>query len=157
VIHSKPFQMLCSQNTGSLAACISACPSNPQSVYTACVTECGARCQHALVSPRIVTTEHWCESRAWGWCGAGDCCPAGFSCTRRSKLAQCTPTPALLEAFAHSMPSKAAIEAFIANGTTIFARFGLPMFTQATDASLTPPVVKVAMPTSAIVNKAAFN
>ena len=54
------------------------------------------------------------------------CCANGFECVARSaRHRHCAPTPTLLEAFAHTQPTKADADAFLAKGTTRFSAAGL--------------------------------
>ena len=122
---------------GSLSGCIGLCPTAPAAAYAACVKECVARCSPrpdhaagaALATPASET--HAPSADAWALCGADEHCPLGWECSTRAawtagSFRQCTPQPALLEAFLLTGPDAAAARAFIAEGTTHFAASGLP-------------------------------
>jgi len=73
-----------------------------------------------------------CVNRIWMQCaGIGysgqTCCPVGTTCTLRSDaFSQCTPGVNLLQAFFHTAPSMTMMQAFLANGTTLFHASGVP-------------------------------
>jgi len=113
---------------GSLSACINMCPSDPPAAYQACVQTCVDRCASALTTSFLGAAKTDGSCAKWGQCAAASCCPTGWECTGhgRKQFNQCTPKPALVEAFYKTQPDQKAINAFLANGTVVFPYWGLP-------------------------------
>ena len=113
---------------GSLKGCIDLCPSTPAAAYQACVQSCVGRC--SPTTKALAAGEE--ETCAAPWAVCSGCCANGFECVARNGgVSHCAPTPTLLEAFAHTQPTKADAEAFLAKGTTRFSAAGLAPYAAA--------------------------
>jgi len=116
----------------SMSACISLCPNIGQHLmpeYRKCVDTCQVRCSTELRSSFLAAGKQDGSCHHWGVCAHDACCPTGWTCTEHgtdTTFKQCMPKPALALAFFKTKPDAAAIAAFLANGTTVFAASGLP-------------------------------